>query len=101
MDGKASAAQNYLEHMLFDGSVKPTKLPLSLLEAITNNFSGDHEIGRGGFAVVYKVCVTLSLATQLCFCLAAAVLETRLHAANATANAGNDSKWYDCCEEVV
>jgi len=44
MDGKASAAQNYLEHMLFDGSVKPTKLPLSLLEAITNNFSGDHEI---------------------------------------------------------
>jgi len=80
MDGKASAAQNYLEHMLFDGSVKPTKLPLSLLEAITNNFSGDHEIGRGGFAVVYKVCVTLSLATQLCFCLAAAVLETRLHA---------------------
>ena len=80
MDGKASAAQNYLEHMLFNGSVKPTKLPLSLLEAITNNFSGDHEIGRGGFAVVYKVCVTLSLATQLCFCLAAAVLETRLHA---------------------
>jgi len=75
MDGKASAAQNYLEHMLFDGSVKPTKLPLSLLEAITNNFSGDHEIGRGGFAVVYKVCVT-----QLCFCLAAAVLETRHHA---------------------
>ncbi|RLN04607.1 hypothetical protein C2845_PM13G00960 [Panicum miliaceum] len=54
MDGKASAAHNYLEHMLFDESVKPTKLPLSLLEAITNNFSDDHEIGRGGFAVVYK-----------------------------------------------
>ncbi|KAG2576250.1 hypothetical protein PVAP13_6NG015268, partial [Panicum virgatum] len=54
MDGKASAAHNYLEHMLFDGSVKPTKLPLSLLEAITNNFSDDHEIGRGGFAVVHK-----------------------------------------------
>ena len=77
MDGKASTAQNYLERMLFDERVKPIKLPLSLLEDITNNFSDDHEIRRGGFAKVYKVYVTLSLATQLCFCLAAAVLETQ------------------------
>ncbi|KAG2581118.1 cysteine-rich receptor-like protein kinase 28 [Panicum virgatum] len=54
MDGKASTAQNYLERMLFDERVKPIKLPLSLLEAITKNFSDDHEIGRGGFAKVYK-----------------------------------------------
>lgn len=57
MDGKASAAHNYLEHMLFHENVKPTKLPLSLLEAITNNFSDDHKTGTGGFGVVYKVCV--------------------------------------------
>ncbi|KAG2547033.1 hypothetical protein PVAP13_9KG529060 [Panicum virgatum] len=30
------------------------KLPLSLLEAITNNFSDERVLGRGGFAVVYK-----------------------------------------------
>ncbi|CAN6298112.1 unnamed protein product [Urochloa humidicola] len=54
MDDKASAAHNVLEHMLLDGSAKPTRLPLSLLETITNNFSNEQEIGRGGFAVVYK-----------------------------------------------
>lgn len=64
MDGKAIAAHNYLEHMLLDETVKPTMLPLSLLEAITNDFSGDREIGRGGFAVVYKVWATLNLPTQ-------------------------------------
>ncbi|TVU45473.1 hypothetical protein EJB05_04962 [Eragrostis curvula] len=55
MNGKAKAtAHNVLEHMLFDESVMPTKLPLSLLEAITNSFSDEQVIGRGGFAVVYK-----------------------------------------------
>ncbi|CAN6303871.1 unnamed protein product [Urochloa humidicola] len=54
MDDKASAAHNVLEHMLLDGSAKLTRLPLSLLETITNNFSNEQEIGRGGFAVVYK-----------------------------------------------
>jgi hypothetical protein len=44
-----------LERMLLDRSAKPTCLPLSLLEDITNNFSDDHQIGSGGFAVVYKV----------------------------------------------
>ncbi|KAF8762889.1 hypothetical protein HU200_008960 [Digitaria exilis] len=32
----------------------PTKLPLSLLKEITNNFSDDQQIGSGGFATVYK-----------------------------------------------
>ncbi|CAN6281743.1 unnamed protein product [Urochloa humidicola] len=55
MIGTAStAAHNVLEHMLLDDIAKPTKLPLSLLEAITDNFSSEQEIGRGGFAVVYK-----------------------------------------------
>ncbi|XP_037449338.1 receptor like protein kinase S.2-like [Triticum dicoccoides] len=43
-----------LDRMLLDGSAEPTYMTLSLLEDITNCFSDDHEIGRGGFAVVYK-----------------------------------------------
>jgi hypothetical protein len=41
--------------MLIDENAEPKALPLSLLEDITSDFSDDHEIGRGGFAVVYKV----------------------------------------------
>lgn len=44
-----------LERMLADESTEPTHLPLSLLQGITNCFSLDHQIGTGGFAVVYKV----------------------------------------------
>ncbi|CAN6327073.1 unnamed protein product [Urochloa humidicola] len=43
-----------LECMLLDASAEPTNLPLSFLKVITNNFSDDRQIGRGGFAVVYK-----------------------------------------------
>lgn len=43
-----------LERMLADESTEPTHLPLSLLQGITNCFSLDHQIGTGGFAVVYK-----------------------------------------------
>lgn len=50
-----NAKHGVLERMLLDASVEPTKLPLSLLEDITNDFSDDHRIGSGGFAVVYKV----------------------------------------------
>jgi hypothetical protein len=55
MDHAAITKRDVLEHMLFDGSVEPTDLPLSLLEYTTNGFSDDKQIGRGGFAVVYKV----------------------------------------------
>jgi serine/threonine protein kinase len=41
--------------MLVDETAEPKDLPLSLLEDITGGFSDDQEIGRGGFAVVYKV----------------------------------------------
>uniref|UniRef100_N1R3B6 Coatomer subunit beta'-2 n=1 Tax=Aegilops tauschii TaxID=37682 RepID=N1R3B6_AEGTA len=37
-----------------DETADPKALPLSLLKDITNDFSNDRQIGRGGFAVVYK-----------------------------------------------
>jgi hypothetical protein len=55
MDHQASITESDLEHMLFDEAAEPKALPLSLLERITNGFSYKLEIGRGGFAVVYKV----------------------------------------------
>ncbi|CAM0908697.1 unnamed protein product [Alopecurus aequalis] len=42
-----------LEHIL-DGRRKPTKLQFSLLMNITENFSEEREIDKGGFATVYK-----------------------------------------------
>ncbi|XP_047044414.1 cysteine-rich receptor-like protein kinase 44 [Lolium rigidum] len=43
-----------LQRMLLDETAEPKPLPFSLLERITNGFSYKMEIGRGGFAVVYK-----------------------------------------------
>ena len=40
---------------LHDESVEPIKLPFSLLEEITGNFSEDNLLGKGGFGSVYKV----------------------------------------------
>ncbi|KAK1606933.1 hypothetical protein QYE76_030606 [Lolium multiflorum] len=54
MDAQATAALLHLELMLIDETAEPKALPLSLLESITNGFADDQEIGRGGFAVVYK-----------------------------------------------
>jgi hypothetical protein len=41
--------------MLVDETADPKALPLSLLEDITGGFADNQEIGRGGFAKVYKV----------------------------------------------
>ncbi|XBI60774.1 hypothetical protein VPH35_041659 [Triticum aestivum] len=54
MEHKATTARSYLEQILVDETAEPTALPLSLLKDITGDFSDDQEIGRGGFAVVYK-----------------------------------------------
>ncbi|KAM3259891.1 hypothetical protein ACQJBY_051276 [Aegilops geniculata] len=54
MDYRDTAALNDLELMLLDETADPKALPLSLLKDITNGFSNDRQIGRGGFAVVYK-----------------------------------------------
>ncbi|CAM0884510.1 unnamed protein product [Alopecurus aequalis] len=51
---RLAKARSDMEHMLLDETEGPKVLPLPLLEDITNNFSADHEIGDGGFAVVYK-----------------------------------------------
>jgi hypothetical protein len=40
---------------IFDKRVEAKALPLPLLKRITGDFSDGLEIGRGGFAVVYKV----------------------------------------------
>ena len=45
---------NVLERIL-TRSEGPRHLPLEILTSITDNFSEDREIDRGGFGVVYKV----------------------------------------------
>ncbi|XP_066355004.1 cysteine-rich receptor-like protein kinase 14 [Miscanthus floridulus] len=54
MDYQVSTTRTDLEGMLFDESTEPKALPFSLLDEITGSFSQYHEIGRGGFAVVYR-----------------------------------------------
>ncbi|XP_066341227.1 cysteine-rich receptor-like protein kinase 44 [Miscanthus floridulus] len=53
MDSEASML-DHIERMLLDESAEPSDMPLSFLRAITNNFSDEQIIGRGGFAVVYE-----------------------------------------------
>ena len=54
-----------LEHMLVDKTAEPRPLALSLLKDITGCFSPDQQIGRGGFAVVYKVYIHDTCAQML------------------------------------
>ncbi|KAF7012681.1 hypothetical protein CFC21_026846 [Triticum aestivum] len=54
MDHKATNARSELEQMLVVETAEPMALPLSLMKEITGDFSANQEIGRGGFAVVYK-----------------------------------------------
>lgn len=54
-----------LENMLRDTSAEPTDLPLSLFREITKQFSHKHEIGSGGFGVVYKVRLIFNRLTLL------------------------------------
>uniref|UniRef100_A0ACD5X3J8 Uncharacterized protein n=1 Tax=Avena sativa TaxID=4498 RepID=A0ACD5X3J8_AVESA len=43
-----------LELIMLEGSSKPTNLPFTLLQDITNNFSDERTIGYGGFGIVFK-----------------------------------------------
>jgi len=44
-----------LESILKDPSAQPYDLRLQYLRDITDDFSTERELGRGGFGVVYKV----------------------------------------------
>jgi ERI1 exoribonuclease 2 len=55
MDCHTSTTKDDLERMLYDDTAEPKALPLSLLAEITNGFSAEHQIGEGGFAVIYQV----------------------------------------------
>ena len=50
-----------LESMLLDQSATPICLPMDFLTAITSDFSKERELGRGGFGIVYKVCLHMHL----------------------------------------
>ncbi|XP_044444217.1 uncharacterized protein [Triticum aestivum] len=54
MDHQGCITEIELENMLFDEDLEPIALPYSLLKKITDDFSDKLEVGRGGFAVVYK-----------------------------------------------
>ena len=49
-----------LEYMLCHKRGEPMSIKQHFLETITNNFSKDNLIGRGGYGEVYKVCGTFS-----------------------------------------
>lgn len=53
-----------LESMLQDPCAVPMCLPMDFLKAITQDFSQEREVGRGGYGVVYKV-MLLSFFTAL------------------------------------
>ncbi|KAL6845974.1 hypothetical protein ACP4OV_023422 [Aristida adscensionis] len=53
MDSESSRHDN-LERILQDQSAEPCDLRLQYLIDITNKFSGERELGRGGSGVVYK-----------------------------------------------
>lgn len=57
MDNETTGHGN-LESILQDPSAKPRVLRLQELKEITNNFSKDRQLGKGGFGVVYKVIAT-------------------------------------------
>ncbi|KAF8664752.1 hypothetical protein HU200_054474 [Digitaria exilis] len=57
--GGEDRIHDLLERMLLDDNVKPTMLPISLLQSITDNFSEERIIGTGGFADVYKGAVAV------------------------------------------
>ncbi|VAI93861.1 unnamed protein product [Triticum turgidum subsp. durum] len=54
MDPRGGVTQIELEYMVHDEDAEPIALPFPLLEKITDYFSDQLIIGRGGFAVVYK-----------------------------------------------
>jgi hypothetical protein len=63
MDCHTSTTKGDLERMLYNDNAEPKALPLSVLAEITNDFSTEHQIGEGAFAVVYEVRHNFNLRT--------------------------------------
>jgi hypothetical protein len=55
MDSGANEREK-LEKKLQDPTTEPICLPIEFLKSTTCNFSTGHELGRGEYGVVYKVC---------------------------------------------
>lgn len=55
MGRQATVTEADLEFLVIDEDAEPKPLPYPLLEKITDGFSEDRIIGRGGSAHVYKV----------------------------------------------
>lgn len=98
-----------LERMLLDPNAKPRDLQLSLLKAITDNFSDAWRIGSGGFSAVYMVRVTqlsldLFFRNQVYLILISSTFK-RLYMLTRQLNVvttGATSKWHGSrCEKAV
>lgn len=57
MGDALEAELDALENVLTDPSAEPIKLSYAAVREITSSFSEDKVIGRGGFGVVYLVCM--------------------------------------------
>jgi coatomer subunit beta' len=55
MDDCKCSSDDMLEHILQDPNSMPRVMTLEYLKRITDNFSDERLLGKGGFANVYKV----------------------------------------------
>jgi hypothetical protein len=62
----ASAITDEKREKLSVLSTLPKYLPFAFLEDITDGFSKERQLGRGGFGVVYKVCQHPCVSCSLC-----------------------------------
>jgi hypothetical protein len=81
--GDPGSKQNALLDILLNPSAEAEELSFSLLENITENFSDELIIGRGGFGAVYKVClITPSLLRHIHLPTPCVVIQTKTAASH-------------------
>jgi len=92
--GDPGSKQNALLDILLNPSAEAEELSFSLLENITENFSDELIIGRGGFGAVYKVClITPSLLRHIHLPTPCVVVQTKLR----PHTTGRASNWDEDC----